>query len=86
MAESICNVNTANVGMFSKPEVWAAKIKNCNGLITALNEGKLSPDTPIFSPEGPEGAQKYVNKNFPQCKAVSDGLIADIYKVDCSRK
>ena len=86
MAENICSVNTANVGRFSKPEVGFAKLKNLSLCAFQKATGQKNSDIPIFAPEGKEGAQNYVDANFSGCKAVSDGFIASIYKVDCSKK
>lgn len=82
MAESICNSNGWQSGLLG--------IKYKSACSAEKMSGVKDPNIPIFAPEGIEGAQSYVNKNFPGCNASKDGLInstlLDFYRVDCQNK
>jgi len=80
MADSICN--TTPPGMFS--ETAKLKYKTTCAMPPELQDKKNIP--PIFSPEGMEGAQQYVDKNYPQCKAVENpelNSVFSLYNVEC---
>jgi len=63
MAESICNLKTSN------PVLVMAKLKNQTSCCCSEMDQNMEKPS-VFSPEGLEDAQKYVDKNYPGSKAI----------------